>query len=123
MTELRDLQARYEEFVQARDWEQFHTPKNLAEAISIEASELLEVFLWHDNFSAAEIAADGDLTAQIEEELADVVIFCLGLATRLDIDLAAAVETKLDANKERFDKATSREITDELREWKRTDRD
>ena len=74
MTTLEDLEERYQEFITERDWNQFHTPKNLAEAISIEASELLEVFLWHDNYDPEAIKQDQKLKSQVEKELADVVI-------------------------------------------------
>jgi NTP pyrophosphatase (non-canonical NTP hydrolase) len=119
MTSLDDLQERYRAFVTARDWDQFHTPKNLAEAISIEANELLEVFLWHDNYSAEEVQANGELKERVEEELADVVIYSLGLATQLDIDLVDAVEAKMDDNEERFDENSAAEITADLQRWKR----
>lgn len=119
MTDLDELQDRYAQFVAEREWERFHTPKNLAEAISIEANELLELFLWHDNYDPHAIRDDRELMADIEEELADVVIYCLGLATRLEINLLDAVETKLEANETRFDMETSEEIAVELDTWKR----
>ena len=119
MTTIRSLQERYREFVAERDWEQFHTPKNLAEAISIEASELQELFLWHDNHDAETVKKDSELCGRVEEELADVVIYSMGLATQLDIDLVDAVETKLDENECRFDEQTSKEITEDLQRWQR----
>ncbi|EMA59759.1 hypothetical protein C468_14143, partial [Halorubrum kocurii JCM 14978] len=97
MTTLNNLQDRYRTFVAERDWNQFHTPKNLAEAISIEANELLEVFLWHDNHEPEEVQKDPELKSRIEEELADVVIYSIAIATQLDIDIVDAVEKKMDA--------------------------
>jgi NTP pyrophosphatase (non-canonical NTP hydrolase) len=76
MTDLEDLQQRYETFVAQRNWEQFHTPKNLAEEITVEASELLECFLWHDNLEPDELQKNGALRADVEEELADIVFYC-----------------------------------------------
>lgn len=120
MTSFDDLKDRYREFVNKRDWEQFHTPKNLAEAISIESSELLEAFLWHDNYDADRVTDDPELMGKIEEELADVVIYSLALASQLDIDLASCVETKMDNNEDRFDLETSEEMTESLERWKRS---
>lgn len=119
MTTIESLQERYREFVSERAWEQFHTPKNLAEAISIESNELLENFLWHDNHDAEVVRADPELSAQIAEELADIIIYSMGLATRMDIDLVDAVEAKLEENERRFDDQKSAEITEELQRWQR----
>jgi NTP pyrophosphatase (non-canonical NTP hydrolase) len=99
VSDLEDLQQRYKAFVSQRNGEQFHTPKNLAEAITVEASELLECSLWHDNLEPEELQTDEALRADVEEELADIVIYCLGMATRLDIDLLEAVESKITVNK------------------------
>ena len=119
MTSFEELQERYQKFVMTRDWNQFHTPKNLAEAISIEASELLEVFLWHDNHSSEEICQDEELKTRIEEELADVVIYSIAIATQLDIDLVDAVDTKMDDNERRFDEDTAEGMTEDLQRWQR----
>lgn len=116
---LTRLQAEYQQFVEDRDWDQFHTPKNLAEAISIEANELLECFLWHDNLDAAEIKADDDLVDEVAAELADVVIYSLGMASKLDINLEQAVEEKLAANEERFSTEDAEEITEQLQTYQR----
>lgn len=119
MTTLEDLQRRYQKFVNKRNWNQFHTPKNLAEAISIEASELLEVFLWHDNHDSQTVQRDPELKARVEEELADVVIYSIAIATQLDIDLVNAVEAKMDENENRFDEDTAAEMTEDLQRWQR----
>lgn len=119
MTTIDSLEDRYRNFVSERDWEQFHTPKNLAEAISIEANELLELFLWHDNHDAKKIKQDHKLKLQVEEELADVVIYCIGIAAQLDIDIADAVEEKMDDNERRFDEETAKEMTENLQRWQR----
>lgn len=119
MTSLKDLQERYREFVIERDWNQFHTPKNLAEAISIEASELLEVFLWHDNHDAETVREDPELKARVEEELADVVIYSLAIATQMDINLVDVVEAKMTDNERRFDENTAAEMTEDLQRWQR----
>ena len=119
MADLSDLQARYREFVEARDWTQFHTPKNAAEAVSVEAGELLELFLWHDSVSAAQVKSDEELLERIKEETADVVIYCLSLAVHLDFDLSEAIAEKLDENESRFDPNTAEEITESLQRWQK----
>ncbi|QHS17204.1 nucleotide pyrophosphohydrolase [haloarchaeon 3A1-DGR] len=119
MTVVDDLQERYQNFVAERNWEQFHTPKNLAEALSVESSELLELFLWHDNLPAEEIRTNEELLTRIEEELADVLIYSIALATQLDIDLIDAVEEKMADNETRFDDQRASEITEDLRQWQR----
>lgn len=119
MTNIKDLQNRYREFVDERDWNQFHTPKNLAEAISIEANELLEVFLWQDNLSSDDIQSHSELRSRAEEELADVIIYSLGLAEQLDIELIEAVEAKMDDNEQRFDEEKAEAVTEDLQKWTR----
>jgi NTP pyrophosphatase (non-canonical NTP hydrolase) len=114
-----DLQARYESFKAEREWGQFHTPQNIAQALSVEASELLECFLWHDNLPAERIAADTELRAAVREELADVVIYAMSMASELDIDLLAAIEDKLDENESRFDPETAADITTDLQQRQR----
>lgn len=121
MTDFDRLKSRYRRFIEERDWEQFHTPKNAAIAVSVEAGELLELFLWHDNLDADRIGEDDELVERIRSEVADVVIYCLSIAIHLDFDLLAAVEEKLDENEERFDDDTSAEITEELQRWTRSD--
>lgn len=119
MTELDDLTERYKEFVNARDWEQFHTPKNLAEAISIESNELLEIFLWHDNHPSEKVRSDSEVRDRVREEIADVVIYSIAMADQFDIDLTEAVEEKMADNEQRFDKETASEVAEDLSRWQR----
>ena len=84
-------------FAAARDWEQFHTPKNLAMALAGEAGELLEIFQW----LTAEESERVD-RHRAGEELADVMIYAIRMADVLDIDLAAAIWAKLEKNAERY---------------------
>lgn len=97
---LSELMARITKFRDERDWEQFHDPKNLAEAISIEASELLQLFLWRDSRAALEFALNN--RDKIEEELADILIYLLLVAIRLNIDPIDAIEKKLLANTKKY---------------------
>lgn len=117
MRDLRDLQNQYERFITERDWDEYHTPQNVAMAISTEANELLELFLWHDNVESERIRDDPDLIENVREELADVLIYCMSMAIQLDIDLERAVADKLDANEERFDQERAAEIRENLDGW------
>jgi len=114
---IEHLKQKYAEFKDKRDWEKFHQPKNIAMSISIEASELMELFQWKDNVSIERIKKDEALMDGIREELADVILYSLSMAQRLDIDIEEAVLEKLDENRERFDEETAKEITKELDEW------
>ena len=101
-TTLADLRQRVAEFVAARDWEQFHTPKNLSGAISTEAAELMEHFQWLTHEQAAVAMEDEVKRAAVADELADVLIYVLSLANALDVDVSAAVLDKLERNERRF---------------------
>ncbi len=105
---LDGLIAEIIKFRDERDWKQFHTPKDLAAAIAIESAELQERFLWK---SEAEIANDLALPAKrakVVEELADVLIFTLLLAERLEVDVEKAVREKLKANAVKYPVAQSK---------------
>ncbi|MDD4282490.1 MAG: nucleotide pyrophosphohydrolase [Bacilli bacterium] len=80
------------EFTQERDWDQFHTPASLSRAISIEASELLQNFLWDDKYDKQKVC----------DELADVVNFCILLANKLEVDLEEIVLNKLMDNAKKY---------------------
>lgn len=97
---LEDLRARLREFRDARDWAQFHTLKDLAIAISVEAAELQEIFLW--SRPEEERALLDRERATIEHELADVVIQCLNFADVSHIDVLAAIEAKIEFNASRY---------------------
>ncbi len=109
---LRDgldaLAAELRDFAQARDWEQFHAPKNLAMSLAIEAAEVMEHFQWSSADAAP--ALDADKRQAIALELADVMIYLLRLSTVLGIDLVDAVRGKLAINAQRYpvDKARGR---------------
>lgn len=99
---LAALQESVRAFAEARNWGRFHNPKNLAEAIVIEAAELLECFQWRSEEACrvANLTAD-DLRA-VESEIADVLIYTLNLANTLNVDAGAAIENKLRENEVRF---------------------
>ena len=101
-TTLAQLRAAVAEFVRARDWEQFHDPKNLAMSIAIEAAELMELFQWHRSDQLPEIRGEPPLRQRIREELADVTCFVLSFANAVDIDLSSAVREKLHKNAHKY---------------------
>jgi dCTP diphosphatase len=101
-TTLADLKARVLAFVRARDWEQFHSPKNLSMALAAESGELMEHFLWSTPEQSKTVAADPVKRGKIADELADVVIYALEFANITGLDLAAAIETKMAANAQKY---------------------
>ena len=105
---LADLVAAVCRFRDARDWAQFHTPKNLAAATAIEAAELQERFLWQTDAEVDRDLADPAKLAGVSDEIADVVMFAMLLADRLGIDLAEAITTKLAANERKYPVALAR---------------
>jgi len=97
-TTVAELRAAVQRFVDERDWRQFHSPKNLAMSLAIEAAELMEQFQWVEVDESRAAAEDQQWKAAVAEELADVLCYALSLANALDIDLAAAVRDKLQKN-------------------------
>ena len=92
---------RIRQFAEERDWEQFHTPKNLAMALSVEASELVEIFQWMTAEQSAEVMS-GDKARAVQDEVADILTYLLRFADVLDIDLDAALAAKAADNKRRY---------------------
>jgi NTP pyrophosphatase (non-canonical NTP hydrolase) len=95
---LAELKNHVLGFARAREWEQFHAPKNLSMALAAEAGELMEHFLWATPEQSRAIAADPAKRGKIADELADVVIYALEFANATHLDLAAAIEAKMAAN-------------------------
>ncbi|MCL2551721.1 MAG: nucleotide pyrophosphohydrolase [Actinomycetia bacterium] len=96
------LQERLAEFAAARRWQPFHTPKNLAVALSVEASELLEIFQWLTPEQAAAVMDDGESAYRVRDEVADVLAYLLQFCEVLGIDPLAALAAKIDRNELRF---------------------
>ena len=90
---MKETMERIKKFRDDRDWQQFHTPSNLAKAISIESGELLEEFLWDiDNFNLQ----------NVKEELADVMIYCIHMANALDVNIEDIINMKMDKNELKY---------------------
>ena len=93
MDDLKELKTEIENFNKERDWDKFHSPENLAKSISIEANELLECFQWDaENYNLEEV----------KEELADVINYCIQLATVLDVDIKTIVLEKLEKTRKKY---------------------
>jgi len=101
-TKINILKNKVAEFVRERDWEQFHNPKDLAVSISIESAELLEKFQWKNNHEVDELLKNQEELQEIKDEIADIQIFLLSLANRLDLDISQIVTDKLKKNKKKY---------------------
>jgi NTP pyrophosphatase (non-canonical NTP hydrolase) len=101
-TPIAELREKLKRFADARDWGQFHVPKDLAAAIAIEAAELMELYLWQPRERDVGEPVQGERRARLEEEVADVAICLLNLCNALDLDLAAAVERKIALNDQKY---------------------
>ena len=101
-TTVAELKTRVLAFARERDWEQFHSPKNLSMALAAEAGELMEHFLWATNEQSRDVAADAAKRGKIADELADVVIYALEFANATGLDVATAIEAKMAANAKKY---------------------
>jgi len=105
---MQDTIAKIRRFRDERDWKRFHDPKNLAASISIEAGELLELFQWMSGEEATRFAAENK--ERVSEEIADVAIYLIELADITGIDLAQAIEAKLEKNAKKYPVEKSRGV-------------
>jgi NTP pyrophosphatase (non-canonical NTP hydrolase) len=101
-TPVATLREAMQRFVSERDWDQFHSPKNLAMGLAIEAAELMEHFLWVDNEASRQIAQDPQARIAIAEEMADVACYLLALANVTGVDLSDAIIDKLEKNARKY---------------------
>lgn len=98
---FEDFKEQLRTFLKERDWVKFHTPKNISMSIAIEAAELMELFQWNDP-SSEEVLANSELMTSVRDELADILIYCISMATSLHIDLDACIDSKIARNRLRF---------------------
>lgn len=103
--QLRELVGR---FVAERQWQQFHTPKNLSMSLAIEAAELMEHFQWLSPEQSRQVSDDPQRLAAVGEELADVLSYALALANELQLDVAAAIDSKMRKNAVKYPAAEYR---------------
>ena len=97
-TTVRELRDAMGAFVHERNWEQFHSPKNLVMGLSVEAAELMEHFLWIENAASRGVVTNPGKLGEIADEMADVTCYLLALCNTLGIDLSEAVRAKLVKN-------------------------
>ncbi|MDF3298414.1 nucleotide pyrophosphohydrolase [Streptomyces tropicalis] len=100
--DLAALQRRLAAFAAARNWQPYHTPKNLVAALSVEASELVEIFQWLTPEESAGVMSDPGTAHRVTDEVADVLAYLLQFCEVLGIDPLAALEAKIDRNEFRF---------------------
>lgn len=101
-TTLAELRQIVRQFVDERDWRQFHAPKNISMALAVEAAELMEHFQWIDADASRQLTGDEAALAAIGEELADVVGYSLALANELGIDVSGAIRAKMVKNRLKY---------------------
>jgi NTP pyrophosphatase (non-canonical NTP hydrolase) len=97
---INNIQKQLSDFAGERDWDQFHNPKNLAMALSVEASELVEIFQWLTPGQAEAIMSSGE-SEHVKEEMADIMIYLIRMADKLNVDLEKAVADKIIKNGEK----------------------
>ena len=102
MTTVATLRDAMRLFVAERDWEQFHSPKNLVMGLAVEAAELMEHFLWIENQASRQVVDDAGKLGEIADEMADVACYLLALSDSLGIDLSEAILGKLEKNAQKY---------------------
>jgi len=106
--DIPKIQARLKEFALERDWDQYHSPKNLSMALSVEASELMEIFQWVGAEESRKVVDHPDKLGQVEAEIADICIYAIRLAGVVGIDLETAIDQKIDQNIEKYPPSANR---------------
>jgi len=101
-TTVNELRTLVDDFVAERDWQQFHSPKNISMALAIEAAELMEHFQWITIDQSRQIADDPEKLAAVAEELADVLSYSLAMANSLGIDIASTIQAKMVKNAAKY---------------------
>lgn len=107
-TTVAQLRELVRNFVDARDWQQFHSPKNLSMALAIEAAELMEHFQWITTDASRKVGQDSGKLEAVSEELADVLCYALAIANELGIDVAESMTAKMKKNEIKYPAAEYR---------------
>lgn len=101
-TSVQELKDLMKEFVRARRWENYHSPKNLSASLAIEVAELMEHFQWLTESASRKIKTDKQKMSDIRDEIADVASYLLGLCNVLDVDLSDAMRAKMEKNNKKY---------------------
>jgi len=101
-TKVAQLRQLVERFVDRRDWQQFHSPKNLSMSVAIEAAELMEHFQWLSDQQSRQVADEPDKLERVADELADVLYYTLAMANQLGLDLSTAMQKKMAKNEQKY---------------------
>jgi len=101
-TTIADLKTLVSGFIAARQWEPYHTSKNLAMSIAIEAAELMEHFQWVDKAEGQQLLEDPEVKGEVGDELADILIYAISFALQADLDISEIVRHKMSRNEGRF---------------------
>jgi len=115
---ISELRAKVRQFIQSRDWDQFHTPKDLSIGLITEASELLEHFRFRDNAEVERLLQDESFRRSLRHELADSLFFVLALSRKLDIDLSQALAEKMAISGQRYPVELARGRNDKYTAYK-----
>ena len=98
---IDEIQKRLDKFAKDRDWDKFHSPKNLVMALSVEVAELVEIFQWSNSGGLEEIE-DLNTRKKIEEEIADIFIYLIKISGKLNVDLTKIINEKIDKNEKKY---------------------
>jgi NTP pyrophosphatase (non-canonical NTP hydrolase) len=101
LIETQALESALTEFARVRNWERFHTPKNLAMALSVEVAELVEIFQWKTE-AESQAVMHSDEAEHVRQELADIALYLVRLSSVLGVDLDAAIQAKLVINAQKY---------------------
>ena len=102
IVDFTELEAVLQKFADDRDWQQYHSPKNLAMALTAEVGELVEIFQWRTENESKSVASDAALARPVRDELADVLLYLVRLSSVLGVDLNEAVTYKLATNAQKY---------------------
>jgi dCTP diphosphatase len=114
---IEELQARLRDFAARRNWEKFHTPKNLVMALAGEMGELIEIFQWLTPEEATELMMNEKKSDQVRQELADIFGYLIRLADKLDVDLSNALSQKIRTNEAKYPVEKSRGVATKYTEF------
>tara|TARA_E500000178_G_C16985339_1_gene737911 strand:- start:715 stop:1062 length:348 start_codon:yes stop_codon:yes gene_type:complete len=98
---IEKIQEKLRKFTKERNWDQFHTPKNISMALSVEVAELIEIFQWSNSDGLKEIK-DKEIRKSIEEEIADIFIYLLIFSDKLNLDLSEIISKKIKKNEDKY---------------------